>query len=232
MAKISVDLGFAISAAEDGRITRSQLLEVFQEAIDNGTILEERNQIPVIASVMPLIDQGVLRRSPHIDSFENRMNEQVGRRVRSIKKGPAKIAREQLEWRGIDIESLIEQLRGKPFSYLVQEQLRKGGGDLDELFTTSLHAFDDLEREIAERIGDEYVPQGLEDSEFWKRDCADLLWEICERFSGEVEAAGSTATDFAKFNIGQLVSVYFASIAINDRPFRRFAGIKKGWLFW
>jgi hypothetical protein len=40
MAGITKHLGIAIADADAGRITRRQLLEIFQDAIENGDILE------------------------------------------------------------------------------------------------------------------------------------------------------------------------------------------------
>jgi hypothetical protein len=39
MAGITKHLGIAIADADAGRITRRQLLEIFQDAIENGDIL-------------------------------------------------------------------------------------------------------------------------------------------------------------------------------------------------
>ncbi len=67
-------LGIAISDYDAGRISRGQLLSIFQGAIDNGDILEENNQMYVVANVLPLVDAGLLRSSEHLRTFEDRMN--------------------------------------------------------------------------------------------------------------------------------------------------------------
>lgn len=74
VAGITKLLGIAIADADAGRITHRQLLEIFQEAIDNGDILEERNEEYVVAAVFPLIDAGVLQPSIHVEALERRMN--------------------------------------------------------------------------------------------------------------------------------------------------------------
>ena len=67
-------LGIALSDYEAGRISKRQLLSIFQDAIDNGDILEEDNQLHAVAHVIPLVDAGLLRSSEHLKAFEGRMN--------------------------------------------------------------------------------------------------------------------------------------------------------------
>ena len=84
MAGITKYLGIAIADAEAGRITLQHLLDILQEAIDNGDVLVDGNEQYVVATVFPLIDSGVLRPSVHTESFARRMNsvakEWLGRR--------------------------------------------------------------------------------------------------------------------------------------------------------
>ena len=77
MAEITKLLGIAIADADAWRITRRQLFGIFQDAIDNGDILDEANQRYVVAAVFPLLDAGALRRSEHVATFEQRMNRQA-----------------------------------------------------------------------------------------------------------------------------------------------------------
>ncbi len=81
MAEITKLLGIAISDADAGRITRGQLLDIFQDAIDNGDILEDDNELYVVTAVVPLIDAGVLRPSDHVTTFERRMDTAVASRL-------------------------------------------------------------------------------------------------------------------------------------------------------
>ncbi|MFG0257850.1 MAG: hypothetical protein ACF8GE_08120 [Phycisphaerales bacterium JB043] len=74
MALITKNLGIAISDHDAKRISTEQLMSIFQDAIDNGDILEESNEMCVVAAVFPLIDNGHLRRSEHVSTFEQRMN--------------------------------------------------------------------------------------------------------------------------------------------------------------
>lgn len=73
MAHITKMLDIAVADCDAGRITPQQLISIFQEAIDNGDILEEQNAVAVTAMVLPGIDRGVLRASEHVGVFESRM---------------------------------------------------------------------------------------------------------------------------------------------------------------
>jgi len=52
-----------ITTREDFRA--SNLICIFQEAIDNGDILLANNELYVLAAVFPLLDQGLLQPSRH-----------------------------------------------------------------------------------------------------------------------------------------------------------------------
>lgn len=76
-ATITKMLGIAIADHDAGRLSRGQLLSIFQDAIDNGDILAESNQLYAIANVLPLVDAGLLRRSSHLDRLEAMMNQKA-----------------------------------------------------------------------------------------------------------------------------------------------------------
>jgi hypothetical protein len=73
MALITKMLDIAVSDCDVGRITPVQLISIFQEAIDNGDILEEENKFSVVLHILPLVDRGILRSSEHLKTFEARM---------------------------------------------------------------------------------------------------------------------------------------------------------------
>jgi len=89
-------LGIAVNDCEAGRITKKQLLSIFQDAINNGDILEEENKLAVVAHVIPLIDAGVLQASDHVDEFSRRIThaalESLKGRLPSNKSGCAGVA--------------------------------------------------------------------------------------------------------------------------------------------
>jgi hypothetical protein len=78
-------LGIAVSDCDAGRITPVQLVSIFQEAIDNGDILEEANEFCVVAHVLPLLDAGALRPSKHIATFEARVGAKASAVVRELR---------------------------------------------------------------------------------------------------------------------------------------------------
>ena len=77
MALITKMLEIAVNDCDAGRITPVQLISILQEAIDNGDILEEKNEFCVVVHVLPLIDRGALRSSAHVATFEARMGAKV-----------------------------------------------------------------------------------------------------------------------------------------------------------
>jgi hypothetical protein len=86
MALITKMLEIAVSDYDAGRITAAQLMSIFQEAIDNGDILEPDNELCVVARILPLVDHGVLHSSEHLASFEARMAAQATQFVRESRR--------------------------------------------------------------------------------------------------------------------------------------------------
>lgn len=74
MSLITKMLDIAVNDHNAGRITSVQLISIFQEAIDNGDILEEENEFCVVAHVVPLLDRGALHSSAHVATFLEGMN--------------------------------------------------------------------------------------------------------------------------------------------------------------
>lgn len=66
-------LGIAINDFDNGRLSRKNLLTIFQDAIDNGDILAPDNEVYVVGHVLPLLKEGLLERSDYVDLFEERM---------------------------------------------------------------------------------------------------------------------------------------------------------------
>jgi hypothetical protein len=90
MAQITKMLGVAIADSDAGRISRAQLLSIFQEAIDNGDVLSNENRQYVVTVVMPLVDAGILKRSDHLDQFAEQMNRAIRERVALLRAGSNK----------------------------------------------------------------------------------------------------------------------------------------------
>ena len=83
MALITKMLEVAVNDCDNGRITAAQLMSVCQEAIDNGDILEEQNELHVVLVILPAIDRGILRTSEHVTKFEARMAAKVSATVQA-----------------------------------------------------------------------------------------------------------------------------------------------------
>lgn len=215
MAGIKNQLGMAITGREAGRITDEQLNKVFQDAIDNGDILLDENHSYVVSTILPLVGRGALRSSDYLVEFER----QVASDEHSV---------ESLE--DVNLEQLEQQFRGAPYSRLVQHHLRRLDKKLEGALTACVQAFSGKEGQVAERLVDEYNGEGSE-ADFWSRDSADLFLEICQRFSDGMESHGIAATDSAKSNMFQVITMSFALMARDQKAFRRFAGIKKGLFF-
>jgi hypothetical protein len=130
----------------------------------------------------------------------------------------------------INIQALCEQFRGAEYRKLVQCHLRKLGPRLELSILASVQACDALERTVGEALIDEYNAMAM-DQAFWRRDCGEVLQEICHRFGEEMEAAGRATDSAAKFNMFQLITLSLAISAREHRNLRTFAGIRKSWLF-
>jgi hypothetical protein len=75
-------LGPVLSDLRSGKIHKEQARELFQEAIDNGDILELANEVPVHLLVLPLIEKGELKTSPFMDEFKNRPESELMQSLR------------------------------------------------------------------------------------------------------------------------------------------------------
>jgi len=62
------------------------LISIFQEAIDNGDILENENEFLVVVHVLPLIDSGVLKPSVHVATLEARLSAQLQKAAQELRK--------------------------------------------------------------------------------------------------------------------------------------------------
>jgi hypothetical protein len=91
-------LEIAVNDCDAGRITPVQLIAIFQEAVDNGDILEEANEFCVVARVLPLIDRGALRSSKHVAVFEARMGAKATEHARKLRAEEASRATEKSWW--------------------------------------------------------------------------------------------------------------------------------------
>lgn len=79
-------LDIAVNDAQAGRITIPQMLSIFQEAIDNGDILESDNDLCVICHVIPLVDAGVLQSSEHVEIYLEQGNAKASAHAQELRR--------------------------------------------------------------------------------------------------------------------------------------------------
>jgi hypothetical protein len=82
-------LDAAISEHNRGALDKARMLQIFQEAVDNGDILLEANQLAVVAHVLPLLDAGILKPSKHVSAFGQQMDTLMRDAVASMRGGTA-----------------------------------------------------------------------------------------------------------------------------------------------
>lgn len=110
MSEVTRRLGVAINDEKAARISRDQLLRIFQEAIDNGDISTEDNQFYFVAFVLPLIDARLLRPSEYTDALERQLAE-------STRNLAQKVRNKALQADGSDPSS-VEVVPGYPDYFL------------------------------------------------------------------------------------------------------------------
>ncbi len=132
--------------------------------------------------------------------------------------------------REVDLNQLQEQFKGAEYRKLVQQHLRKVGPLLELALSAAVEALTVEERKVAEGLLDEYNHRGYQ-QDFWRRDCANILKDICNEFEQAISHAGLTTDERIKFNIFQIITMNFALQARDQKGLREFAGIRKNWLF-
>ena len=132
--------------------------------------------------------------------------------------------------RDVDLVKLSEQFRGSEYRQLVQQHVRKMSTMLESAITAATQACTDSERGVAERLIDKYNHMGYDQS-FWHRDTADVLNEICSCFDMLMSDTGARVDNKGKFNIFQLITMNFALQARDQKALRKFAGIRKSFIF-
>jgi len=131
----------------------------------------------------------------------------------------------------VDLSKLKDRFRGTRYKDLIQEHVRKTGYEkIVMAIRGHVLAFDPQEAEVSGLLIDEYNERGYE-RDFWRRDTAEVLEEICEKFKRLLEERGCSANEKIQFNQFQLVTLNFAQMALEQKELRRFMGIRKGVLF-
>ena len=129
--------------------------------------------------------------------------------------------------REVDLERLQGQFRGARYNRLVQRHIRTLGYEMIvNAVRGCVEALDEDEAEAACRLIDEYNLLGY-DKAFWRRDCAQVLVDICRRFAELLRRLGREAEDKIKFDVFQLVTLNFAQMALKQPALRKHAGIRR-----
>lgn len=120
---------------------------------------------------------------------------------------------------------LREQFKGTAYIDLVQEHMRKMPPEkLGPAILMTLAVITDTGRETAQDLTEAYQDQ-KHDWSFWRRDCAEVFWEICESAAAGLQARGSTPTDEEIFYIFQIVTQGLALVLQSDATARTAAGL-------
>ena len=133
MPEMTKHLGSAINDEQAGRITKVELLSIFQQAIDNGDAVSAENELYLVCCLWPLIDAGILRQSEHTRAFKKRMNEKASKMAAE---GRARQRREVLADRQEQCKAELERLEAQRAILgedAYHEQRDKLLGEIDEI---------------------------------------------------------------------------------------------------
>lgn len=131
--------------------------------------------------------------------------------------------------REVDLAQLRSRLCGAEYRELVQEHMRRLGHELEPAILGCVLALTDAELGLADVVIHSCNVCACERS-FWRRDCGQVLTDICSAFERMMLEAGLTASEGAKFAVFQLATMNFALAARESKQLRKFAGIRKGFL--
>ena len=131
----------------------------------------------------------------------------------------------------VDLNQFKEQIRGQPYNSLVQHHLRRQS--VHELVLGIKGTTARLPQGVIGRVETliDMWNSRAHDADFWRRDCAEVFEEIIWEGEMILESSGFKKDDETLFNIFQVITLNFASAAATQPTLRKFAGIKKGWLF-
>jgi hypothetical protein len=118
----------------------------------------------------------------------------------------------------VNIDQLKIQYQKAKYKDLVQANVRKMGlVKLERAILGSIAAFNSEEKRIAEIIMEEYLQAG-KNKEFWHKDCDVILLEVYSKFKRLLSQNNYEPEDKVLFNMFHLLTLYFASIALQSRP--------------
>jgi hypothetical protein len=129
------------------------------------------------------------------------------------------------------IDKLKIQFQGRKYKDLIQAHIREMSLIKVEMaILGSIAAFNSEEREIAEITIEEYLQMG-KNKEFWHKGCNIILLEVCSKFKGLLSQNNYEPEDSIQFNMFQLLTMFFTSLALQEKFFRKHIGIKRNIFF-
>lgn len=132
--------------------------------------------------------------------------------------------------RDVDLDQLQKQFRGAEYRKLIQQHIRKIGARLELSLEAAVMSLTEEERNVAEILIDEYNAKGYQ-QDFWRLDCADVLKDVCNKFTKAMSHKGLSTDERIMFNIFQIITMNLALQARDQKELRKYAGIRKNWLF-
>ncbi len=129
-----------------------------------------------------------------------------------------------------NLEQFKKQYYGSKYKDLIQSHVRKMDlVKIEMAILSSIAAFTLEEKEIARITLENYLQKG-ENTEFWYQDCSKVLSNVCSTFK-ELFNNSFHPEDKIQFNVFQLLTLFFASNALQSKKFRKHIGIRKSFLF-
>lgn len=217
----------AITGAAVGQISNDELLEIFQRAIDNGDVLEQDNRFFVATLILPLVEMGQLKRSPHLDEYEQRVKgTELGRLAEPfMKKDQPDTELEDLAQADETLSSVRRRLEGTTYAKLIEQRMDKMSTIVDGI-CDGLYGLDETEGAVTQSVLDEFKLKGY-DADFWQTDSGEVFSQVCNRFAARMHAAGRSPDHLAKLRTFQTLTFNFALLAREQPALRQIAGIAK-----
>jgi hypothetical protein len=215
----------AITGAAVGQISNDELLEIFQQAIDNGDVLEQDNRFFVATLILPLVEMGELKRSPHLDEYEERIKgTELGRLAEPyMKKDPPDTELEDLAQADQTLASVRRRLQGTTYAKLIEKRMEKMSVIVDGI-CDGLYGLDKTEGDVTQCVLDEFKLKGY-DADFWQTDSGDVFDQVCSRFAERMAAVDRSPDHLSKLRTFQTLTFNFALLAREQPALRRLAGI-------
>jgi hypothetical protein len=129
------------------------------------------------------------------------------------------------------IDQLKLQFQGRKYKDLLQAHIKKMGlVELEMAILGSIAAFNSEEKEIAKTTIEEYLQIG-KNKEFWHKGCDAILLEVCTKFRRLLSQNNYEPEDKVQFNMFQLLTMFFASMALQSKALRKHMGIRRNIFF-